>query len=65
MPVKITKVKGGFSVSTPHGVKAKKTTLKKAQSQKRLLNAVEHGFVPTGHSSIFDKISSEAKKKRR
>ncbi len=48
MPVKLTKVKGGVRVSTPHGVKAKKTTMAKAKSQERLLNAVDHGWVPTG-----------------
>ena len=47
-PVKITKVKGGVRVSTPHGVKAKKTTLGKAKAQVRLLNAIEHGWKPTG-----------------
>lgn len=48
MPVKVKKVKGGYRVSTPGGVKAKKTTKKKAKAQKRLLNAVEHGWKPTG-----------------
>ena len=47
MPVKIRKV-DGHRVSTPGGVKAKDTTLAKAQRQKRLLNAVEHGWKPTG-----------------
>jgi len=47
MPVKITKTKGGFKVSTPGGTKAKKTSKKKAEAQKRLLNAVEHGWKPT------------------
>ncbi len=47
MPVKVTHVKGGFRVSTPHGVKAKHTTKAKAEKQKRLLNAVEHGWHPT------------------
>jgi hypothetical protein len=42
MPVKINKVKGGYKVSTPGGVKAKKTTKSKAKAQERLLNAVEH-----------------------
>ncbi len=47
MPVKIRKVsKGRVRVSTPGGVKAKSTTPAKAKRQKRLLNAVEHGFVP-------------------
>lgn len=49
MPVKIRKNKGGsYSVRTPNGVKAKHTTKAKAKRQKRLLNAVEHGWKPTG-----------------
>lgn len=46
MPVKIKKVKGGYRVSTPGGTKAKKTTLAKAKKQRRLINAIEHGFKP-------------------
>ena len=48
MPVRITKTDGKYRVSTPGGTKAKGTTKEKAESQKRLLNAVEHGFKPTG-----------------
>lgn len=48
MPVTVKKVKGGYKVSTPHGTKAKKTSKSKAKSQERLLNAVEHGWKPTG-----------------
>ncbi len=48
MPAKVTKVKGGYQVKTPNAVHAKKTTKAKAESQKRLLNAVEHGWEPTG-----------------
>ena len=48
MPVKITKTNGRHRVSTPGGVKSKGTTKKKPEAQKRLLNAVEHGFKPTG-----------------
>ncbi len=49
MPVKLTKLKGGkVRVSTPHGTKAKATTMAKAKRQLNLLNAVEHGWVPTG-----------------
>lgn len=51
MPEKITRVKGGYRVSTPGGVKAKHTTKKKAESQARLLRAVEHGWKPTGKKS--------------
>lgn len=57
MPVKIRKVKGGYQVSTPNQVHAKKTSMKNAKSQERLLNAVEHGWKPTGkkkHHSCCD-----------
>lgn len=47
MPVKVKKVKGGYTVKTPGGTKAKKTTKKKAKSQERLLNAIDHGWEPT------------------
>lgn len=48
MPVTIRKQKGGnVSVRTPGGVKAKSTTPEKAEKQKRLLNAVEHGWKPS------------------
>ena len=48
MPVKITKVKGKkcYRVSTPSGVKAKCTSKKNAERQKRLINAAEHGMIP-------------------
>ncbi len=45
MPVKIRKV-DGYQVRTPSGVKAKHTTKAKAEKQKKLLNAVEHGWTP-------------------
>lgn len=49
MPVTTRKLKSGkVQVRTPGGVKAKATTPAKAAAQKRLLNAVEHGFKPTG-----------------
>lgn len=47
MPEKITKVKGGYRVSTPGGVKAKHTSKEKAKSQARLLRAIEHGWKPS------------------
>ena len=47
MPVKVRKV-NGFQVSTPGGVKAKRTTKAKAQAQANLLRGIEHGFKPTG-----------------
>lgn len=52
MPVTVRKIrrKGkrrAYRVTTPGGVKAKATTLAKAKRQKRLLNAVDHGWKPT------------------
>lgn len=46
-PVRVRKV-NGYRVSTPGGVKAKSTTKRKAEAQKRLLYAVDHGWKPTG-----------------
>ena len=51
MPVTTRKVKGGYQNRTPGGVKAKKATKANAAAQKRLLNAVEHGWVPTGRKA--------------
>ena len=61
MPVTVTK-KDGYKVSTPHGTKAKSTSLKKAMAQKRLLMAVEHGWKPTGGSAKRPKTSAKALK---
>lgn len=47
MPAKVTKVKGGYKVRTPNAVHAKHTTKAKAMAQKRLLNAIDHGWKPT------------------
>ncbi len=47
MPVTIRKKGSGYSVSTPSGIKAKKTSRTKAKAQARLLRAVEHGWKPT------------------
>lgn len=49
MPVTIKKKKGAkYEVSTPSRVHAKGTTKEKAESQERLLNAIDHGWKPTG-----------------
>ena len=48
MPVSITKTDGKYKVSTPHGTKAKGTTLVKAKAQVNLFRGVEHGWRPTG-----------------
>ena len=47
MPYRVSKVKGGYRVSSPTGTRAKKTSKRKAKSQIRLLNAIDHGFVPS------------------
>ena len=52
MPVKLTKLKSGkIRVRTPGGIKSKGSTLANAKKQERLLNAVEHGFVPKKEAS--------------
>ena len=54
MPVSLEKLANGkVRVSTPHGTKAKGTSLLKAKRQKRLLNAVEHGWKPTGKPAKY------------
>ncbi len=62
MPVKVKKV-AGYQVSTPGGVKAKHTTYQKAKSQEALLNAVEHGWKPTGKKKArrYSKIKKAMK----
>lgn len=47
MPVKITKIGNDkVKVSTPNGVKSKSTTVEKAKTQKKLLDAIDHGYKP-------------------
>jgi len=47
MPAKVRKTKGGkYKVTTPNATHAKGTSKKKAEAQKQLLNAIDHGFVP-------------------
>jgi hypothetical protein len=49
MPVHLTKLKNGkYKVTTPNGTHAKGTTKAKAKAQGRLLNAIDHGWKPTG-----------------
>ncbi len=53
MPVRISKNRdGSYKVTTPGGTKAKHTSKKKAMAQKRLLNAIDHGWKPTGKPSL-------------
>ena len=49
MPAKVIKKDSGkYEVKTPNAVHAKGTTKAKAEAQQRLLNAVDHGWKPTG-----------------
>jgi len=48
MPVKTRKTKGGYTNTTPGGVKGRNMTKTNTKRQKNLLNAVEHGWKPTG-----------------
>ena len=52
MPVSVRKTKRGYEVKTPGGVKAKATSEEKAESQVRLLNAVDHGWRPTRRKPV-------------
>jgi len=59
MPVSIKKTAGNrYKVSTPGGVKAKHTTKKKAEAQKRLIQAVDHGWKPTGKKAKKSRYES-------
>jgi hypothetical protein len=57
VPVKIEHADGEYKVSTPNMVHAKHTSFQKAMSQKRLLNAVEHGWTPGRRNSTVKKMS--------
>ena len=57
MPVTLENLPGDkIRVSTPGGVKAKATSFQKAMAQKRLLNAVEHGWTPGRRRSTMPKM---------
>lgn len=56
MPVSLTKLPSGqVRVSTPNMVHAKGTSMANALKQRRLLNAVEHGWKPTGNKGTLTK----------
>ena len=59
MPVTTTK-KNGYTNRTPGGVKGRGMTKKNAKAQKRLLNAVEHGWKPSGNQKKKEKTYSPA-----
>lgn len=48
MPAATTALPNGmYQVRTPNRIHAKATTKKKAESQARLLNAIDHGWKPS------------------
>lgn len=48
MPITIRKKKKGkYSVRTPGGLKSRGTSKKKAMAQKRLLQGIERGWMPS------------------
>jgi hypothetical protein len=58
MPVKIRKTKTGYTTSTPGGVKGRGMTKTNAERQERLLNAVDHGWRPTGAKAKMRKAAT-------
>jgi hypothetical protein len=57
MPVTLRDLPGDkVRVSTPGGVKAKATSFQKAMAQKRLLNAIDHGWTPGRRRSTIPKM---------
>lgn len=50
MPYKMTKRPGGYTTSSPHGVKGRHMSKENAEAQMRLLHGVERGWRPTGKS---------------
>ena len=53
MPVTVRKTsKGKYRVSTPNGVHAKGTTKEKAEAQRTLLNAIDHGWIPSDRKPL-------------
>lgn len=60
MPYTMRKV-NGYEVASPHGIKAKRTTKRKGQSQLNLLRGVKHGWVPTSKLARYKRIARPGK----
>ena len=58
MPVVIRK-KNGYQVSHSGKISAKGTTLQKAKSQANLLQAVRHGWKPTGRLAAYKRLKGK------
>lgn len=65
MPVTIEKNDGKYTVKAPGGVKAKGTTLRNAKRQKRLLQAIDHGWEPDKKKKKKPSFLKELFKKRK
>jgi hypothetical protein len=50
---------GKYQVRTPNEVHAKAASFANAMAQRRLLNAVDHGWVPTGRKGKKKKKKSQ------
>ena len=60
MPVKVKKV-DGYQVSHGGKISAKKTTKKKAEAQRRLLEGVRRGWKPTGKIATYKRVKKKLK----
>ena len=58
MPVKVKKT-DGYRVTHGGKVSAKSTTAEKAESQRRLLEGIRHGWRPTGQPAKKKKSAKE------
>ena len=62
MPVKVKKT-DGYRVTHGGKVSAKSTTAEKAESQRRLLEGIRHGWKPTGKPALYKKKKKSAKER--
>jgi len=62
MPVRITKT-DGYRVSHGEKVSAKSTTKEKAESQRRLLEGIRHGWKPTGKLAVYKRKKKGSREK--
>lgn len=61
MPVHITRVRGGWRVATPGGVKAKRTTRAKAEAQRRIIEAADNPA--RRHGAVLERIAQRRLKR--
>jgi len=61
MPARIKKV-DGYQVKHGGKVSAKSTTKEKAESQRRLLEGIRHGWRPTGKPAVYKRKKTSREK---